>query len=96
MAGKDQERKKAVALRYNPDQGETPKVVGTGQGTIAEQILELARQHDIPVHRDQDLVEILSRLDPGDDIPAETYLVVAEILAFIYQANDKAKTAGKP
>ncbi len=88
---KKQDRKKAVALRYNPDQGQTPKVVGTGQGTIAEQILKLAQEHDIPIHEDGDLVEILSHLDPGEDIPAETYLVVAEILAFIYQANDKAK-----
>lgn len=87
------ERKKAVALRYNPDQGEAPKVVGSGQGIIAEQILELAKEHNIPIHQDRDLVEILSRLDPGDEIPPETYLVVAEILAFIYQANDAAKEA---
>lgn len=90
MAEEKTTRKKAVALRYDPAQSESPKVVAGGQGHIAEQILELARQHNIPIHEDRDLVEILSHLEPGMDIPPETYLMVAEILAFIYQANDKA------
>ena len=90
MADKKTPRKKAVALRYNPEQGEAPRVVSSGQGLIAEQILELARQHNIPIHEDHDLVEILSRLEPGAEIPPHTYLVVAEILAFIYQANEQA------
>jgi len=90
MADNKNKPKKAVALRYDPAESESPKVVAGGQGLIAEQILELARQHNIPIHEDQDLVEILSHLDPGTEIPPETYLVVAEILAFIYQANEQA------
>ncbi len=82
--------KKAIALRYDPEQEKSPRVIGKGLGLVAEQILELARQHNIPIHEDKDLVEVLAKLDPGQEIPSETYLIVAEILAFIYRANEAA------
>ncbi len=82
--------RKAVALRYDPEQEKSPRVIGKGLGLVAEQILELAKEHNIPIHEDKDLVEVLAKLDPGEEIPSETYLVVAEILAFIYRANDQA------
>jgi flagellar biosynthesis protein len=85
--------KKAVALRYDPQQEQAPRIIGKGLGLVAEQILELAREHNIPIHEDRDLVEVLAKLDPGQQIPSETYLIVAEILAFIYKANE---AAGKP
>jgi flagellar biosynthesis protein len=84
---------KAVALRYDPKQDEAPKIVGKGRGLIAEKILALAVAQGIPVHQDSDLVEILSRLNINQDIPEETYLVVSEILAFIYRTNE---SYGKP
>jgi flagellar biosynthesis protein len=80
--------KKAVALRYDPEQEKAPRLIGKGLGLVAEQILELAREHKIPIHEDRDLVEVLAKLDPGQEIPSETYLIVAEILAFIYKANE--------
>ncbi|MEN8258386.1 MAG: EscU/YscU/HrcU family type III secretion system export apparatus switch protein [Thermodesulfobacteriota bacterium] len=89
----DKQTKKAVALRYDPEQEQAPRLIGKGLGLVAEQILELAKEHNIPIHEDKDLVEVLAKLDPGEEIPAETYLLVAEILAFIYRANDEA---GKP
>ncbi|PLX48396.1 MAG: FhlB domain-containing protein [Desulfobulbaceae bacterium] len=88
-----QKQKKAVALRYNPEQEKAPRLIGKGLGLVAEQILELARQHNITIHEDRDLVEILAKLDPGEEIPSETYMIVAEILAFVYQTNEEA---GKP
>ena len=83
--------KKAVALRYDQTKDAAPTVVGKGRGLVAERILDLAREHRIPVHEDQDLVEILSRLDLYEEIPPATYVVVAEILAFIYRANESFK-----
>lgn len=91
--------KKAAALRYQPGLDTNPKMIGAGQGKIAERILELAREHEIPIHEDADLVEILANLQPGDDIPPATYVVVAEILAFIYKINETAgqtSTASTP
>jgi len=80
--------KKAAALRYNPGLDQSPTMVGAGSGKIAEQILKLAKEHNIPIHEDADLVEILAHLNPGDEIPPATYVVVAEILAFIYKVNE--------
>lgn len=82
--------KKAVALRYDPEQEKAPRVIGKGLGLVAEQILELAKEHNIPIHEDKDLVEVLAKLDPGHEIPSDTYLVVAEILSFIYRTNEEA------
>ncbi len=92
MIDQDQKKsaKKAVALRYNPEHEKSPRVIGKGLGLVAEQILELAREHNIPIHEDKDLVEVLAKLDPGQEIPSETYLIVAEILAFIYKVNEEA------
>ena len=82
---------KAVALRYDQKQDDAPKIIGKGRGLVAEKILELAAEQGIPVHKDSDLVEILSRLNINQDIPEETYLVVSEILAFIYRTNESYK-----
>ncbi len=90
---KPKKRKKAAALKYQPGLDAAPTMVGAGAGKIAEHILELAREYNIPIHEDADLVEILSALNPGDEIPPATYMVVAEILSFIYQVNDKAGTS---
>jgi flagellar biosynthesis protein len=63
--------------------------VAKGQGYLAEKILELARQHHIPVREDKNLLQILSRLDLNQEIPAEVYKAVAEILAFIYRLSNR-------
>ncbi len=82
--------KKAAAVRYQPGVDQSPKMIGSGSGKIAEHILELAKEHNIPIHEDADLVEILAHLQPGDEIPPATYAVVAEILSFIYKINESA------
>ncbi|VAW33681.1 Uncharacterized homolog of the cytoplasmic domain of flagellar protein FhlB [hydrothermal vent metagenome] len=82
-------KNKAVALRYDQESNRAPVVIGKGEGLIAERIIALAREHDIPIHADADLVEILSRLKVNEEVPPETYILVAEILAFIYRANEK-------
>ncbi len=78
---------KAVALRYRPDEQQSPVVLGKGEGTIADRILEVAQLHDIPIRQDPDLVEVLSQLDLNTEIPRHVYLAVAEILNFVYQSS---------
>jgi len=90
---KNETRKKAVALRYNPGQDAAPRVVGKGQGLLAERILAIAREYEIPIHEDPDLVELLAALDLGRLIPEELYGALAEILAFLYRLNRRAKPA---
>ncbi len=81
--------KKAVALRYDRQKEDAPKVVAKGQGKIAEKIIELALKHDIPIKDDPDLIEVLSSLEIDEEIPSEIYVAVAELLAFVYSANAK-------
>ncbi len=83
--------KKAVALKYKAGDSSVPKVAATGKGLIAEKIIELAIKHGIPVKDDPDLVEVLSKLEINDEIPATVYVAVAELLAFVYSMNGKDK-----
>ncbi len=87
--GNKKEIKKAVALRYDREQDEAPKVIAKGQGLVAENILELAKKHGIPIKDDPDLVEVLASLELDQEIPAEIYVAVAELLAFVYSANSE-------
>ena len=81
--------RQAVALKYVPKADRAPKVTAKGSGLVAERIVELARQHGIPIQEDPALVQILAQLDFYQEIPPSVYGVVAEILAFIYRMNQK-------
>ncbi|HSR35540.1 MAG TPA: EscU/YscU/HrcU family type III secretion system export apparatus switch protein [Desulfurivibrionaceae bacterium] len=86
---KREARKKAVALRYDQERAAAPTVVAKGTGLLAERLIELAQEHGVPIHEDSDLAEILARLDLNAEIPPATYVLVAEILAFVYRANQR-------
>lgn len=79
----------AAALEYDNERDAAPRVVARGKGAVAEKIIELALKHNIPIRSDPGLVQILSRLEIDEQIPIELYRAVAEILAFIYQANNR-------
>lgn len=85
----------AVAIKYDLARDRAPKVVARGKGTIAERIMATARENGIPVHEDPELLEALGRLEVQQEIPAELYQVMAEVLTFIYKANKK-KAAAAP
>lgn len=86
-------RKTAVALGYNPATHDSPKVMAKGKGLVADQIIEKAKIHDIPVQQDPSLVEVLSQLELNERIPEELYQAVAEVFSFIYRLDQRA---GKP
>jgi len=82
--------KHAIALRYAATDGDSaPRVVAKGDGFMAEQILKIAREHDVPLRHDTALAGALSSLDVGSTIPPELFRAVAEILAFVYKINGK-------
>lgn len=87
----EKKQKKAVALKYQPHRDRAPKVSAKGSGRVAERIIEIAKEHDIPVKDDADLVEVLAKLDIEQEVPAEVYVVVAELLAFVYTLNSGKK-----
>jgi flagellar biosynthesis protein len=77
----------AVALKYRSGTDSAPKVAARGKDKIAEKIIEIAKKHHIYIHEDPDLIEILSTLDINEEIPPDLYVVVAELLAFVYSLN---------
>ncbi len=83
---------KAVALRYDALREGVPRVAAKGTGGVADRIIEIAEEHGIPVKSDPDLVEVLSKLDIEEEIPADVYVAVAELLAFVYALNGKKES----
>lgn len=81
----------AVALKYDSASDPAPRIAASGRGTMADQILALAFAHGIRVREDAELVEILSKLEVNSLIPLEAYAAVAEILAYVYQANTRER-----
>ncbi len=79
----------AAAIRYDAGKDAAPRLTAKGSGTMADRIIELARKHQIPIRNDRVLVGLLSKLDLDQQIPPELYRAIAEILAFIYSANEK-------
>ena len=81
--------KSAISLRYNPTSDLAPKVTAKGKGSIAENIVSLAKEHNIPIKEDPDLVEVLSQVEVNQEIPPAVYHIVAELLSFVYQMNKR-------
>lgn len=78
---------RAVALRY--DGKSAPRVTAKGAGEVADNILAVAREHNIPLHENAHLVTLLARLDLGDEVPATLYTAVAEVIAFACHISGK-------
>jgi flagellar biosynthesis protein len=81
------ETKVAVALHYN--QVDAPTITAKGSGEIADMILKIARENNIPLHEDRDLVTLLSKLELGDEIPEILYRAIAEVISFAYMLTGK-------
>lgn len=81
----------AVALRYDREKDNAPRVVAKGQGHVAQNIIAIAREHGVPLHEDPNLVTTLNALDLDTEVPPELYRAVAEVLVFIYRLNAKRR-----
>lgn len=84
---KTNRQKSALSLHFNQHKDQAPKVTAKGKGLMAERIIELAREHNIPIKEDPDLVEVLSQVDVNQEVPPTVYRVVAELLAWVYKMN---------
>ena len=79
----------AIALEYDGTQA--PVVTARGHHEIADEILQIANQENIPVHEDEELSLLLEQLDLGDHVPEALYVVIAEVLSFAYRLSGKHK-----
>ena len=78
-------RPRAAAIRYEAGEDVAPKVIAKGEGLVAERIVAIAREHDIPIHHDPTVVRALLDVELDQHIPGELYLAVAQVLAFLYR-----------
>jgi flagellar biosynthesis protein len=85
----DEQKKQAVALKYQPGVDSAPRVLATGQGEVAERIIKQAQKSGIPLHEDPNLTKLLKMLPVGAEIPPELYAAVAEVLVFICDLSQK-------
>lgn len=86
---KREKQKKAAALKYSPTMN-APRVVAAGEGWLAAKIIAAAQEAGVPVREDPALAEALLQVPVGEEIPPELYQAVAEVLAVIMMAEEKA------
>lgn len=79
--------RQAIALSYDGQQA--PTLSAKGDDDLAEAILALAREHEVPIYENAELVRLLARLELGEQIPEALYLTIAEIIAFAWQLRGK-------
>lgn len=80
---KDKKINSAIALKYNPDEDIAPKIIAKGERKVAENMLEKAKEHNIPIYQDEKLSNQLKNLEIDDNIPQDLYEAVAQVLIFI-------------
>lgn len=80
----------AVALHYDKGDG-APRVVAKGRGSLGAKIIEVAKEHEIPIEENEVLAGALSHIELGDEIPAELYKAVAEVLVFVLRLSGRAR-----
>jgi flagellar biosynthesis protein len=79
----------AVALHY--DRAGAPRVVAKGKGSIGDKIIEVAKANNIPIEENEVLAGALSNVELGEEIPAELYKAVAEVLIFVLRLSGRAR-----
>ena len=85
----NQTKNLAISLKYSWGSNHAPRVTAKGQGWVAEKIIAMAEQQNIPIRKDKDLVALLEKIDVGREIPESLYKLVAELLAWVYQLNNE-------
>lgn len=88
-------RGEAVALTYASGEA-APRVVAKGRGLIAQEIIERAREAGIYVHQSRELVALLMQVDLDSHIPPQLYVVVAELLAWLYRIESGVEAGPAP
>ncbi len=85
----EEETLMATDLQYDPEKCGAPRIVASGQRKVAEQILAVAKKHNISIYEDSALTAALATVNLGEEIPPELYQVVAQVLAYIYRVTGK-------
>lgn len=79
---------KAIALFY--DGKNTPTVTAKGIGDLADEIIDIAQQNEVPLCDNPALIDLLITLELGDEIPETLYTAIAHIIAFAWELQGKS------
>jgi flagellar biosynthesis protein len=90
----EQHSRAAVALKYDGEKA--PTISATGTHELAEEIIRIAREHNVPLYENAELASILARLSLNEEIPESLYRVIAEILAFAFHIRGLTPEDRKP
>ena len=82
---------KAAALQYDKKTNAAPKVIAKGKGETAKNIIKIAKENELPIKKDEDLIELLSKIDVDSEIPDNMYKAVAEVFSYIYNLKKNYK-----
>lgn len=88
-------REKAIALRYDKEKENAPKVLAKGEGESAKNIIKIAQLHNLPIRKDEDLIELLSKVEIDKEVPQELYKAVAELFSYIYKITNNMEEEKK-
>lgn len=81
--------KKVVAIKYKELRNDVPSVIAKGVGKIADKIIEIAKENNIPILKNTKVINELYSLDIPSDIPEDMYFIVAKIIAYTLKLNEK-------
>jgi flagellar biosynthesis protein len=88
-------KRTAVAMRYDVEKDKAPLILASGRGAVADEILRIADENKIPLYENRDLAQILAKLEIDAEIPPQLYVLVAEILFFVYKLDKMAEKREK-
>ena len=98
MAEKEQPipgKRTAIAVRYDVEKDKAPLILASGRGAIADEILRIAEENKIPLYENRELANMLGKLEIDTEIPSQLYVLVAEVLFFVYRLDKMAEKREK-
>lgn len=88
------QRKGAAALKWEPEKDDAPRLIAAGRGPLADRILALAEEADIPVLEKEPLAAALLDMEPGQTIPPELFKLAAEVYLFLSDLDQSGDIGG--
>jgi flagellar biosynthesis protein len=98
MAEKEQPipgKRTAIAVRYDVEKDKAPLILASGRGAVADEILRIAEENKIPLYENRELANMLAKLEIDTEIPSQLYVLVAEVLFFVYRLDKMAEKREK-
>jgi flagellar biosynthesis protein len=88
-------KRTAVAMRYDVETDKAPLILASGRGAVADEILRIADDNKIPLYENKELANMLAKLEIDNEIPPQLYVLVAEVLFFVYKLDKMSEKREK-